>query len=540
MTTLLRKLKNAPFRVRSFTREITHAWSGLLKAARVYVHVARRKRNTVITKSDENCVVVINSIRTFSMTDVEYYLAYLLACQGATVYLVFDDGILRHWDSAQANSSKALTPYHSSWSVRFVSSARIWLLRLAYGNGRIKTLRYSEILNGSKWEESPDQSDVGHAISSTKRFYQTGVLDLDGEHRGYYEKSLSNCNISNAVADYIVRRLKPDLFITSHGIYSLWGPAYCRMKREEIPVVVCKIPGAVKGKIRLTSEHDLRIADSEEWAAYYDRNRLSSKSLQRGGEILENRLGLQSYDLQEYFPSGCQDTPEIAEKDDGVITYGLFPNVVWDGDVDGRSNLFSNVIDWCVCSINAIRKTRHHLYVRFHPAEATRLKGAVLLEEILRRMIPDLDEIANVTLIGSDQKLNSYEFCKKHVDVGLIYDGTLCLEITYLGIPVIACARGMYALDSIVWVPSSVAEYEKLLGDPEGLISSFAIESEERQASACLYAEWMFEGSLMSFEPLIKPFPAVVDYACVPKGDKLSSEEDKIAQYLIGKLAASK
>jgi hypothetical protein len=211
----------------------------------------------------------------------------------------------------------------------------------------------------------------------------------------------------------------------------------------------------------------------------------------------------------------------------------MFPNVIWDGDIPERNTIFDNLLDWCAFTVEALRHTPHRLCIRFHPAEDTRLRGSVRLEELLRRRIPDLDRIESLTLIGSSEKLDSYAFARANADVGLVYDGTLCLELTHLGIPVIACTHGVFTLDSVAYKPTSLGMYRDWLLAPDQVLQRFAVEKTERMGCAREYAYWLFKDSLIEFKPIAKPYPVVMDYKLVGPNNALSGDELRIADRLL-------
>ncbi len=535
MNVILRKISHIPSRLRSTYREIKDVFGGLNIAISDAYLIRQRLRNTPITGERLNKVAVINAGRFYRIADVELYLAHILAANGLTVYVLFDDGVLEHWDGAQVHNINYYSPYRARWYIRWKYMLTKHLIFLAYRRPGMKLVNYSTILKHFQPCTDLELADIHDARSSTERFFETSVLDVEGDHREYYEMSLKNCAMARRVAQYALDVFKPDIYITVHGIYSIWGPAYRVIKNANIPVVAWQVAGTTTNKIRFADRHDGVLASTCDWKEFQAQPEATQPVTQEEGQsLIETRLAHRTQDTQEYFGLKLPAAGDVAVTEgNGQISFGMFPNVVWDGNIAQRNIMFENVIEWCEFTINAFRDTPHHLFVRFHPSETTRLKGTIPLEDIIRDRIPDVDSLENVTLISSSQSLDSYQFAREHVDVGLIYDGTLCVELTYMGIPVVACTNGNFTPDEIVFKPQSREEYASYLAQPAPILAAFAEERTERIAQACTYAYWLFKHSLHEFSPLERPYPAKIDYRRVESHCPLSPDQQSISDRLM-------
>jgi len=539
MNILLRKIKNAPLRLISIYHKVRFVMDGFWKALGEAIRIYRILKNTEMKNQEIQKIAVINAARSYPVTDIELYFAHLLSLNGVIVYVLFDDGVLEHWDSTQFNKLRYYSPYKAKWNIRLRHIIRKKIVGLAYKNRRIHYLNYSSIVKKVKPDTVIDAKDTSYALSSTKRFFQTGIIDLDKEeHSSYYEKSLHNCAVSRAVAKYTLKYLKPDLYITSHGIYSVWGPAYRIMKEAGIPVIVWQIPGTTIGHIRLLDRHNQILASTQDWINFNEKCTLTPELLRIGNKLLLTRFNFNTKDTREYFERKT-DTKSYKKvfKSSNRINFAMFPNVVWDGDIIERNLYFNNVIEWCEYTINIIKKTNNHLFIRFHPSEVTRLKGTIKLEDIIRDRVPNIDSFENVTLISSSEPMSTYSFAHDNVDIGLIYDGTLCLELTYLGIPTIASTNGNFTWDKIVYKPNSIEQYYEWLVHPRKIIEKFRIEKEKRIESSSKYAYWLFKESLIAFKPIEKPYPIKINYKLIRKDEALSTDEERIINRLISPIS---
>jgi len=476
--------------------------------------------------------VVIHTGRTFAVHEVELYLAALLSRCGLTVHVVHDDGMLEHWDSHQAPRTRHYSPFRSPWSVRWRVVFRWWAMCRALKTNHWGAVPYSVLLHDST--ETDDYRDKPYAVSSAKRFFQSGILENRPDIEAYLARCMRNCAVSRSVAREAIRRWNPDLFITTHGIYSVWGPAYQEMKDAGVPVAVWQGAGTAKGRIRIIDRHDGMLASTSDWLDFYARNHGNRDTIARGSSLLEARVNHEAADTKEYFAGiekGTGTVPDRTEK--AGNHFAMFPNVIWDGDIPERNTLFDGVLEWCLFAIDAIRNSPNRLTIRFHPSEVTRLNGSVQLESVLRERVPDIDSIPNLQLIPAAARLDSYSFARSSVDVGLIYDGHLCLELTHLGIPVIACTNGNFTPDCVVYKPQSRGQFTEWLSSPATLLERFQREAEQRRAAAAVFAAWEFEASLYEFNPLIQPYPPVITYRQLGSRQPISSDAVAIVTRLL-------
>ena len=516
-------------RARSLMREVKHVWTVLRRSIFEFRLISQRVNNTKLSGPPVEGVVVFNTVRAFQASDLELYLAHLCAWKGMTVYVLFDDGVLEHWDSNQVRDDKYASPYRARWFARWAAEIRRRLVCRAYRTGDLRTLKYSEMVRCCPVDDEPVDSDFGFAASSTKRFYETGSSDITGEHKSYYQSCLRNCAVSRAVARYVVEVIQPDLYVTSHGIYSVWGPAFKAVREAGIPALVPNCDSTSMGGFRIIDEIQQRMSVCSDWQVFQRGLPNDGVAAQEGAKVFENRFSYKVTDVREYYPEGPEKQSKfLANLPEDKVIFGMFPNVVWDGDVPERNIIFDNVLEWCATTIETIRATPHHLCIRFHPSETTRMKGSMRLQDLLREKIPDLAAISNLTLIPSSEPIDTYWLAEKHIDVGLIYDGTLSLELTYMGIPVIACTNGLFTIDDVVFKPKTLADYRDFLRNPDSIMRGFRQDGELHKKKAAEYFHWLFNESVFKFTPMVSHHNIRMDYAIVEPDAALSPDQQRI------------
>tara|TARA_Y100001934_G_C12377803_1_gene790286 strand:- start:6 stop:1697 length:1692 start_codon:yes stop_codon:yes gene_type:complete len=145
----------------------------------------------------------------------------------------------------------------------------------------------------------------------------------------------------------------------------------------------------------------------------------------------------------------------------------LFSNIYWDVGVSELADLYSGVISWVLATIELLKnKPNVHLYIKPHPGEvfdsAPSLKS---VSQFVREKYSKLPE--NVTIIEPELKIKTYDLFP-HIDLGVIFTGTLGLEMMMAGIPVVSTGATTHYGLGFAAEPKTEAEYlALLLGEKE-------------------------------------------------------------------------
>jgi hypothetical protein len=147
----------------------------------------------------------------------------------------------------------------------------------------------------------------------------------------------------------------------------------------------------------------------------------------------------------------------------------LFSNVYWDVGVSESGRLFSDVISWVIDTIGLLGNISDVcLYIKPHPAEvydsSSSLKG---VRNFIAENFPILPD--NVIIIEPEWKINTYQLFP-YIDVGVVYNGTLGLEMMLAGIPTIVTGAAPYSKIGIASEPLNFCHYRSLLLGYESLV----------------------------------------------------------------------
>lgn len=429
---------------------------------------------------DKNYLFI--TIRSFDFVlHQELFLANILARNGAQVVILLDDGCLEHWDTYQIHHSNPLNP---SRSIKHKLKREL-ILNL-YKHSNIKILYLSSLLSPHIQSEE-DMSDFEpDIISSVRRYFECGYCDLnDPNHRKYYEKSRQNALKMKYASQILNEKYVFDAVITSHGIYSIWGIARQYFKKKSVPVYVYGAHAYGESHLLFTDTVAQTLSKDASWLEFVKEN----KNIDYGlvDEYFDRRVKHKTKDTSIYYAE--VDTQNEIQINRGTgKNYAIFPNLIWDGDIVQKDTIFNGMLDWMVKTIEYfIVHNKNNLIIRFHPAESTLWKGSVKMSDILFKRFSNLRAYPNIYVIDSDRKIDVYSFIRKNVDVGLVYDGILSLEMTYMKIPVISPSSNRYTGGNFVISPKSLDSYYKLLDEMPSFNDCF---SDSKTEEFYKYAFW--------------------------------------------------
>lgn len=409
------------------------------------------------------------TVRSFSFVmHQELFLANILARNGAKVVVLLDDGNLPHWDTYQLHEGNM--PRNSSTTVRN-KITRTFLLQL-YHHTNIKVEYTSSILKkegeSAIGKQLLDKADELNAISSVRRFFECGYYDPNNsEHQTYYKDTINNIKLMKLFCKSISQEYNFDAVITSHGIYSIWGTAYNYFKSINKKVYVYGAHAYRNSHTHFTDTLAQTLAKDTSCIEYMKSGVLTDDIKKIVDEYFLSRRNHSTKDTSIYYSwMDNKENLSISKIDKKTLNYGMFPNIIWDGDVAQRDTIFNGMLDWMIKTIDYfINHPENNLIIRFHPAEATLWKDTAKLSDTILSLYPRIEEIPNITLIKANQQIDTYAFVRDNIDVGIIYDGILSLELTHMHTPVISPSCNRYTGGDFVLNPNTQEDYYSLLNE---------------------------------------------------------------------------
>ena len=206
------------------------------------------KKNNLISNNLDGKKILINSVRTCNPQQIttELYFALLLRVNGADVHILYDDNTLLMQDTNHYEESKIQKTLKIFRDKIF--SIPIFFCTIF----RELKISYSSILRRSSKESL--QLDLNHHVyASLARYYLSSTDETCLQEEKCYKtvknKIELNAKISLKTAEICNEIFKPDFVLSSHGIYSTWGPFYEFFRTKNIKTICygvnCFHPGTI-------------------------------------------------------------------------------------------------------------------------------------------------------------------------------------------------------------------------------------------------------------------------------------------------------
>jgi hypothetical protein len=180
----------------------------------------------------------------------------------------------------------------------------------------------------------------------------------------------------------------------------------------------------------------------------------------------------------------------------------VFTNVIFDTSQPHSNVVFPDMFAWLESVLKVIRSYPETLFViRAHPDEKRPGKES---RESVRQWVDQnrVEELPNVAFIDSHETISSYELIQRSKFV-MVYNSTIGLEASILGMPVLCAGRARYTQVPTVFFPHTQEAFRQQLQE---FLSSKQIEipSEfQRNARRFLYYQ-VFKTSL-PFDEFLEP-----------------------------------
>lgn len=157
----------------------------------------------------------------------------------------------------------------------------------------------------------------------------------------------------------------------------------------------------------------------------------------------------------KFWPSMKELSPsflEFSSKFKQIVP--VFTNVIFDTSQSHANVLFTHMYDWLDCVLEIIKSHPETLFViRAHPDEARPGKASV--ENVANwTKLNRIDAYENVVFVDATERFSSYELIQKSKFV-MIYNSTIGMEATLMGVPVISGGKSRFTQIPIVYLPES-------------------------------------------------------------------------------------
>jgi hypothetical protein len=142
----------------------------------------------------------------------------------------------------------------------------------------------------------------------------------------------------------------------------------------------------------------------------------------------------------------------------------IFTNVIFDTSQPHSNVVFAHMFAWLDLVLDIARKHTETMFViRAHPDEARPGKAS---QESVSQWVTqnNAGSLPNVIFVDSDQSLSSYELIQRSKFV-MVYNSTIGLEASILGVPVLCAGRARFTQLPTVFFPATPQAFRQLAED---------------------------------------------------------------------------
>lgn len=280
-----------------------------------------------------------------------------------------------------------------------------------------------------------------HAKTSVDRFFKGEKVDVKS-YNNIFKKELVNACIVVEVAKSAYEIYQPDVLVTSHGVYSSWGPFYDYFKKQNIDTHIYGIDHYTFDGIAFDRDNSF----NEYFKKVRNESYLNNEEEQELFDFIKLRMSGKNGDTSYYDAfKTTDDIGELINKikfDNFEKNYALFANLPWDASLFDSHTVFKDVYEWVKETIDFFREKKSlQLIIKVHPAERVR-NSKYTVSDFIKAHYNYLP--SNIKILEPDTKIKAYDLFK-YIDAGIVYNGTVGMELALNKIPVITCGRAHYS-----------------------------------------------------------------------------------------------
>lgn len=423
------------------------------------------------TSSKINSISKGNIIVSLSETQHSIFiplliLAKALELRGFNIIIFVCDGFLK---ACEIKSSKNIKDNKPCWHCKFnikniISKFNFEMVSYTslFSEGEISLINQKIIERNYADLHLDDYLDDSLELSVNDSVIRYFYGDVDTTKAS----EVKNNNIQTAIFSYLAakrldKNYNPLSVISAMSAYSQWNAFYHYFTKSN------RFKKVSLSSFNLSSllVNDFELySNTDRFKKYKDlkRNKLSISDNKELFKFLKTRFKGKSeiFVRDGYFQdSENNSTITVDPKKKNIF---LFTNIYWDVGVSESGYLYNDVIEWVFDTIDLVSdRSDINLFIKPHPGElfdsSTSLKT---ISDFIDERYSELPN--NVQIIYPEQKINTYDLFD-FIDLGLIYNGTIGLEMMLNDIPVISTGKTTYQNLNFAMHPKTVKDYLDLI-----------------------------------------------------------------------------
>lgn len=307
---------------------------------------------------------------------------------------------------------------------------------------------------------------IGLSNDSVTRFYYGAVPDESAASMRLQRlRYLYTALLGVEAAERLQLEWTPTALLGSMRVYADWGPYVQYFRTRGVPYrTVTMAPYDMHAVMVDYEEYYSGTDRFNRWRSARSTLLLTDTEQGELGAFLEQRFTVGGGFEQRWawFSGGSGGAAAFERKSHATKNVFLFANLAWDIGINYEGTLFGDVTSWVLHTIEVLAGLPDvHLYVKTHPEESygSAITGRGIADAIHDRY-PEMPN--NVTIIPPELKIRPYDLFPV-IDLGVVYNGTIGLEMLLRGIPVVTAGAAPYGGHGLSLEPRDLGEYGAIL-----------------------------------------------------------------------------
>ncbi len=305
-----------------------------------------------------------------------------------------------------------------------------------------------------------------HAYAGVLRYYAVGDLEaIDDENikTNVLKRFLHAALLTKQIFFNLFSSKKFDKIILNHAIYVPQG-IICEVSKKFDLKIIAYTTAYRKNCFIFSYDDTYHRTMIDEDVNDWINIELDENKEKKLFKYLESRK-YGTEDIYYYFKDPSFEIEQLLEKQGVNIQkpiLGLLTNIIWDAQIEYKNNIFINMTDWLIRTIEYL-STRNEIevVVRCHPGEvySDRVSKQTVKETILKKFI---NLPSNLKIINADSKISTYSFAD-YCNTSVIYSSKMGIELVPFGNRVICAGESYIRNKGITFDPVDLNEYYFLL-----------------------------------------------------------------------------
>ena len=307
------------------------------------------------------------------------------------------------------------------------------------------------------------------------RYTQKSEIEIECD-LDLLRKCATTAFILSHVTTNVIKTLKINKLITSHGIYSSWGAILETAKYRKVDSIVWGRGYIGQGNMLFGNNYAIQEDLKFETQENFDSIVLDDQKKKVVFDYYMAKSNPKSkVDYVDYYDGISKEAFDIKAFENKVCqyqnVYGMFTNIPWDGQVFNKTIDFPSTRKYIKDTIHWFEKNPDCLLIiRAHPAEVSRddsMRGWTF-EYLLKQEYPILPN--NVIFLAPQNPITSYDLLN-YIQYSIMYGSSMAIELAIRRIPVIHTGFTYISNKNIVFDVTTVDDfYDKLDKSKVGLL----------------------------------------------------------------------